>query len=303
MGATYVSREGIVVHPASRDRRRPLESSDQRRPADRIRQTPALPESQPVDPQSTPLWQDILNIPVGDYEQLWRFVSDNPRTISSSDISLLTSHALAEEKTGHANTAHKCIHHAILLQRCLTVESIRLFFTEMSNNQSDTYRRVYSDINTAYANLQARARDDRDHPPRGGHNPRVNKLNFRLNIQSTEGDKEKLDPRKCHKFSLPADCANLGFAGYHKWSKAETFFALGRVCWLRTRCNRMIWLANTMATQVFAVLWHEHAGSGQSNTDRSRAIQVTRGHLGEYIYSHILRMVVVREGRGSCWCL
>ena len=126
----------------------------------RIPQGPALPETQPVDPQSIPLWPDFVNIPVGDYEALWRFVSDNPQIISSPEISLLTNHALAEEKTGHANTAQKCIHHAILLQRCLTVERKGLFFKEMSNNQSHTYRGVYSDVNRIYTNTQVRARGD-----------------------------------------------------------------------------------------------------------------------------------------------
>jgi hypothetical protein len=159
-GTTYVSREGNIVHPGSRDRRLPSEPSDQLRPEDRIPQGLALPKTQPVNTQSTPLWQDFLNIPVGDYEELGRFVSDNPRIISSSEISLLTNHALVEEKTGHANTARKCIHHAILLKRCLAVERKGPFFKEMSNNQSDTYLGVISDINTVYAGIQVRARGD-----------------------------------------------------------------------------------------------------------------------------------------------
>jgi hypothetical protein len=121
-----------------------------------------LSETQPVDTQSTPLWPDFLNIPVGDYEELWRFVSDNPRIISSSEISFLTKQALAEEKSGHANTAQKCVHHAILLKRCLAVERKGLFFKEMSNNQSDTYRGVYSDIRSVYAGIQVNARGDSD---------------------------------------------------------------------------------------------------------------------------------------------
>jgi hypothetical protein len=121
-----------------------------------------LSVTQPVQPQSTPLWQDFLDIPVGDYEELWRFVSDNPRIISLSEISLMTNLALAEEKTGHANTAQKCIHHAILLKRCLAVESKGQFFKEMTNNRSETYLGVYSDIGTAYANIQVRARADSD---------------------------------------------------------------------------------------------------------------------------------------------
>jgi len=55
-----------------------------------------------------------------------------------------------------------------------------------------------------------------------------------------------------------------------------------------------------LLNQVFSLLWHEPAG--QTNSDVSKPI-ATRGLFGEEIFSHILRMVVVVERHGACWCL
>jgi hypothetical protein len=59
--------------------------------------------------------------------------------------------------------------------------------------------------------------------------------------------------------------------------------------------------------QVFALLWHESAGGvgsgrNQARTDLSIPIAVT-GRFGEEVYSHIRRMVVVKEDHGFCLCL
>jgi hypothetical protein len=56
--------------------------------------------------------------------------------------------------------------------------------------------------------------------------------------------------------------------------------------------------------QVFALLWHESAGSGRyrTHTELSDPVAVT-GRVGEEVFSHIRRMVVVRTDHGFCLCL
>ena len=100
-------------------------------------------------------------------------------------------------------------------------------------------------------------------------------------IRGTTNDREKLDPR------------------YRKRPDAADFFCRGR---------------------VFALLWHENAESPRADKDienredelgdlfaRSEGRQgqtlFTRGPFGEYIYSHIRRMVVVKELYGYSWCI
>lgn len=55
-----------------------------------------------------------------------------------------------------------------------------------------------------------------------------------------------------------------------------------------------------MTMQVFAMLWHETAGSQGTVLTNMR---VTTGKYGEAVYTTIRRMVVVKEGQGACWCM
>jgi hypothetical protein len=94
---------------------------------------------------------------MGDYERLGRFVSENPEIVSETEISSLTNQALAEERARRSTTAQTCIHHAVLLKMCRSLEIKRRgpFFKRMSDNDSDTFLDVFADIKRAYANLQA----------------------------------------------------------------------------------------------------------------------------------------------------
>jgi hypothetical protein len=57
--------------------------------------------------------------------------------------------------------------------------------------------------------------------------------------------------------------------------------------------------------RVFAMLWHEGAGDPKgghlSNKEHFRPVKA--GKYGERVYSHILRMAVVRVRHGYCWCI
>jgi hypothetical protein len=84
-------------------------------------------------------------------------------------------------------------------------------------------------------------------------------------IKGTDGDEEKLDP------------------AYKKRRDAKTFFCEGR---------------------VFALLWHENAStSAKPGKDVRFVTKTTKGRFGEQIFSHIRRMVVVKQKEGYCWCL
>jgi hypothetical protein len=72
---------------------------------------------------------------------------------------------------------------------------------------------------------------------------------------------------------------------YYVRSDAQKFFALGR---------------------VFAMLWHESAGAlpkGAQLSNKEHFSPYKTGRYSEPIHSHILRMVVVRERHGYCWCI
>ncbi|KAL2001585.1 hypothetical protein VTN02DRAFT_1564 [Thermoascus thermophilus] len=53
--------------------------------------------------------------------------------------------------------------------------------------------------------------------------------------------------------------------------------------------------------RVFAMVWHENFSD--SGTQASQRVIFARGKFGEPIYSSIRRMVVVREQKGSAWCI
>jgi hypothetical protein len=57
--------------------------------------------------------------------------------------------------------------------------------------------------------------------------------------------------------------------------------------------------------RVFAMLWHESVGDPRgghlSNQEQFNAYRA--GRYGERVHSHILRMAVVRERHGYCWCI
>jgi hypothetical protein len=57
--------------------------------------------------------------------------------------------------------------------------------------------------------------------------------------------------------------------------------------------------------KVFAMLWHESVGYPKgghlSNKEQFKAYRA--GKYGEGVYSHIVRMVVVKERHGYCWCI
>ena len=57
------------------------------------------------------------------------------------------------------------------------------------------------------------------------------------------------------------------------------------------------------ADKVFALLWHQSRTGNKPMFDLSKEFRVTRGPFDEEIHSSIRRMVVVKEGRGHCWCL
>jgi len=82
-------------------------------------------------------------------------------------------------------------------------------------------------------------------------------------ISGTEGDEENLDP------------------SYYKRSNPNEFFRVGK---------------------VFALLWHEQAGDNGTVLSPVGNSYYKVKH-GEYVYSHIRRMVVVQEQRGCSWCL
>jgi hypothetical protein len=52
--------------------------------------------------------------------------------------------------------------------------------------------------------------------------------------------------------------------------------------------------------QVFAMLWHENAGT--EGTDLSEG-KYFKGKYGQLVYSTIRRMVVVNEKDGHCICV
>jgi hypothetical protein len=94
--------------------------------------------------------------------------------------------------------------------------------------------------------------------------PFIGALSIEPDIRGSSGDHEELDPR------------------YHRRVDAKSFFVPGR---------------------VFALLWHESAGDSKPGSMWSFGAHTTRGRFGETIFSHIRRMVVVKERHGYCVCI
>ena len=84
-----------------------------------------------------------------------------------------------------------------------------------------------------------------------------------VKIRGTEGEFEPLNPRYRQRHDKPA------------------YFIVGR---------------------VFAILWHENMG--MTSKKPGPDVQYTRDNrFGERIFSHIRRMIVVRQRYGYCWCV
>jgi hypothetical protein len=84
-----------------------------------------------------------------------------------------------------------------------------------------------------------------------------------VDVRGTEGEFEPLDPR------------------YRQRRDKGEYFIVGR---------------------VFAILWHENMGI--TNERPGPDVQFTRDNrFGEKIFSHIRRMVVIRQRYGYCWCI
>jgi Cdc37 Hsp90 binding domain len=84
-----------------------------------------------------------------------------------------------------------------------------------------------------------------------------------IGVRGTEGEFEPLDPQ------------------YRRRRDPADFFAVGR---------------------LFAILWHENMGI--TNKKPGPEVKFTRDNrYGEKIFSHIRRMIVVRQRYGYCWCV
>ena len=93
--------------------------------------------------------------------------------------------------------------------------------------------------------------------------------------------------------------------GYRVRKDAKVFFVKGRV---RSSVILSTFSLADFSYQVFALLWHESAGGGggangqRVRTELSDPVFI-RSRFGEEVYSHIRRMVVVKDGHGFCLCL
>jgi hypothetical protein len=115
------------------------------------------------------------------------------------------------------------------------------------------------------------AHDSRHRPATGSRASRSSAGNHSRNsrrigdveVRGTEGEFEPLDPR------------------YRQRRDKAEYFIVGR---------------------LFAILWHENMGI--TNKRPGPDVQFTRDNrFGEKIFSHIRRMIVVRQRYGYCWCV
>jgi hypothetical protein len=80
--------------------------------------------------------------------------------------------------------------------------------------------------------------------------------------------------------------------GYKKRTKPSEFFLVGRVCTPLISVDGDESVLNSQ--QVFALLWPEHYG------DHGSELSLNEYGTKTYVSR---RMVVVNEGKGSCWCM
>jgi hypothetical protein len=97
----------------------------------------------------------------------------------------------------------------------------------------------------------------------GNHGSRNSLLPEEIKVRGTEGEYEPLDRR------------------YRQVKNKAGYFVVGR---------------------VFAILWHENMGI--TNKKPGPDVKFTRDNrFGERIFSHIRRMIIVRQRYGYCWCV
>jgi hypothetical protein len=126
--------------------------------------------------------------------------------------------------------------------------------------------------------------DDRYQPPRiaGSSSDRHHRPQGSINSRGGsgyQGSHASVGPGEYTYQGTPGDLETLD-PRYKRQKDPARFFCVGK---------------------VFAILWHENVG--QSNQEPGPNVITSQGRFGERVFSHIRRMIVIRDRYGYCWCV
>lgn len=224
-------------------------------------------------------------IDAGRFDECRDFINDNPDMMHADlreSKNALLGEAVSAQRGGRPLYARACIQRAVILSECMELSDagIRGYLEDLAEEVRGVTDSFYDNFDKAYNNVVERAGNCQP-PTSSTADLSQDQSNTRhstsarqtlpsvpegeIEFKGTKGTEEKLDKR------------------YKQRGDAKEFFAVGR---------------------VFALLWHENAGKNKNKKSQLGEPEfVNKGKYGEYIFSHIRRMVVVRQRHGYCWCI
>ena len=151
------SRQPVNSPPAVR---RGLSDSTTNRPAEPGQGRGVAPSS------LTRLTQSLFDIGIGNYEEVFRFISNYPQVLGQSEIEVLIREAQVAEQAGSSSRAKVCIHQALLLRKWNQLGRDRVdFVQQMVKGNRRTVQEFLGDVNEVYSKTQQRAREGNTRAP------------------------------------------------------------------------------------------------------------------------------------------
>ncbi|KAF9019004.1 hsp90-like protein [Hymenopellis radicata] len=109
-------------------------------------------------PELTPSLEAFSKLPLGGYEQSFRFIQAHPDVVVDGAADALLIAGFRAEGDGKSKYAKQCVHQSLLLQYCekLGRDGVRVFFSKMISGDKRAVPVFVEDMNKTYSHLKER---------------------------------------------------------------------------------------------------------------------------------------------------
>lgn len=267
----------------------------------------------------------------GDFDGQADFVDQNP-DILRLDVGDLLAEAVEQFQSGDENIAKNCIASLAIINlwrkyknkapKGTNIGNIIRDMDRSGSSARNEFQTTYSDVlrhacelaakpNVAQDGLKPRTTTAAVAAPSADSNKDQDSLMQQLKeIQIRKQNKKPAQPQPAEKWIeqiselMPSNAPiNANDIDREELNKSE--FSAEELTTLYTNYK----LQNGKFFEpgrVFALLWHEAKGQARvkpSEGTRGNSSSVTKGPYNSEIFSHIRRMVVIRNRNGYCWCI
>jgi hypothetical protein len=266
------------------------------------------------------LAQDFIKIPYGDYGACEEFISRHPE-IMDQPLGDLQIEAMRLHGDGKTSQVRSCVQQFLILWKAsnMSRDNYRVFLDRMRSKDSTTLKPFIMEFEKVFNAIKSKAGvrqtnqiqsyDTRIEPKLVSSSDNRRQDNVPASIRcapeitphinfddslSERMDRLSVGTSKSDSFQGYVPEGNnfhmQGYGGgqeeldrrYFVRPDGAKFFTVGR---------------------VFATLWHEPARAPQDGKGSERFLLVKAGRFEEKVFSRILRLVVVKERHGFCWCI